>query len=62
MEKLDQEFVRSVFEVSNRVFMTGPVDFIESIVVPLCFGLDVLFEIVVTSNIPKKFPMFGPDG
>jgi hypothetical protein len=26
VEKLDQEFMRSVFEVSDRVFMTGPVD------------------------------------
>jgi hypothetical protein len=26
VKKLDQEFMRSVFEVSDRVFMTGPVD------------------------------------
>jgi hypothetical protein len=40
--------------------MTGPVDFIKCIVIPLCFGLVVYFEIVVMSNVSVKLPMFGP--
>jgi hypothetical protein len=51
VEKLDQEFVGSIFEISNGVFVTGPIDFVKGVVVPLGFGLDVFFEIVGTSNV-----------
>jgi hypothetical protein len=51
VEKLDQEFVGSIFEISNGVFVAGPIYFVKGVVVPLGFGLDVFFEIVGTSNV-----------
>ena len=51
VKKLDQEFVGSIFEISNGVFVTRPIDFVKGVVVPLRFGLDVFFEVVGTSNV-----------